>query len=141
MFTFLIMPNSLDGHSLDATLIDLMDTEDMEMQLIELKRSTLWVIKFAELKKQLAATPVQDHEAHILTCWASAPEKFSCLQDIALALLSVFGSTYLCEQVFSHMKHVLNPTRSRLTMERSEACLQLKVTNYKPQITELSQAK
>ncbi|KAK0146239.1 General transcription factor II-I repeat domain-containing protein 2 [Merluccius polli] len=114
---------------------------DMEMQLIELKSSSLWVTKFAELRKQLESSPVQDHGAHVLTCWASTPEKFSCLRDIALPLLSVFGSTYLCEQVFSHMKHVLSPTRSRLTTEHSEACLQLKVTNYMPQITELSQAK
>lgn len=71
----------------------------------------------------------------------TVPEKFSCLRDIALALLSVFGSTYLCEQVFSHMRHVLSPTRSRLTTDHSEACLLLKVTNYEPQITELSQAK
>ena len=136
MFSFLIKPDSFDGRDLEATLFDWMDTEDMEMQLIELKRSTLWVAKFAELRQQLEAIPVQDHGAHILTCWATAPEKFSCLRDIALALLSVLGSTYLCEQVFSHMKHVLSPTHSRLTTEHSEACLQLKVTNY-----ELSQAK
>ena len=133
---FLIKPDSLDGHALDATLFDWMETGDMEMQLIELKSSTVWLTKFWELRKQLEAKPVQDHRAHILTCWATAPEKFSCLRDIALALLSVLGSTYLCEQVFSHMKHVLSPTHSRLTTEHSEACLQLKVTNY-----ELSQAK
>jgi len=52
-----------------------MDTEDMEMQLIELKSSTLWVTKFVELRQQLEATPVQDHGAHILTCCASAPKK------------------------------------------------------------------
>ena len=132
MFSFLIKLDSFDGHVLDATLIDWMDTEGMEMQLIELKSSTLWVTKFAELRKQLEATPVQDHGAHILTCWASASEKFSCLRDIALVLLSVFGSTYLCEQGSSHMKHVFSPTCSPLTTELSEACLQLKVTNNKP---------
>ena len=141
MFSFLIKPDSFDGHDLDATLFNWMDKEDMEMQLIELKSSTLWVTKSAELRKYLEATPVQDHRAHILTCWASAPEKCSCLRDIAVVLLSVFGSKYLCEQVFSHMKHVLSPTRSQLTTEHYEACLQLKVTYYKPQITELSQAK
>lgn len=43
MFTILIKPNIFDGHDLDATPIDWMGTEDMEMQLIELKSSALWV--------------------------------------------------------------------------------------------------
>lgn len=123
MFSFLIKPDSLDGHDLDASLIEWMDIQDMEVQLIELKSSSLWVTKFAELRKQLETTAVQHHGARILTCWTSAPEKFSCLRDIALALLTVFGSTYLCEHVFSHMKNVLSPSRSRLTTNHSEACL------------------
>ena len=97
------------GQDLDAALIDWMDVQDVEMQLIELKSSSLWVTKFAELRQQLESTPVQQHGACILACWASVPAKFDCLKKIALALLTVFGSTYLCEQVFSHMKSVLRP--------------------------------
>ncbi|KAJ3581347.1 hypothetical protein NHX12_016749, partial [Muraenolepis orangiensis] len=51
MFSFLIKPDSFDGHELDLSLIDWLDTQDMIMQLIELKSSTLWVTKFAELRK------------------------------------------------------------------------------------------
>ncbi|KAF0032203.1 hypothetical protein F2P81_014493 [Scophthalmus maximus] len=97
MFSFPIKPESFDGHELNSSLTDWLDTQDMEMQLIELKSSTLWVTKFAELRKQLETRAVKDHGACILACWASAPEKFNCLRNIALALLSVFGSTYLCE--------------------------------------------
>ncbi|CAK6975059.1 general transcription factor II-I repeat domain-containing protein 2-like [Scomber scombrus] len=43
MFSFLIKPGSFDGHDLDVSLIDWMDKQDMEIQLIELKSSTLWV--------------------------------------------------------------------------------------------------
>ena len=111
------------------------------MQLIELRSSTLWVTKFAELRKQLETTAAQDHGTFIFTCWTSLPEKFNCLRNVALALLTVFGSTYLCEQIFSHMKSVLSPSRSRLTTDHSEACVQLKVTNYIPQIMELSKGK
>ena len=141
MFSFLIKPDSFDGQDLDAALIDWMDVQDVEMQLIELKSSSLWVTKFAELRQQLESTPVQQHGACILACWASVPAKFDCLKKIALALLTVFGSTYLCEQVFSHMKSVLSPVRSRLTTDNSESCLQLKVTNYEPQIRKLSREK
>ena len=55
-----------------------------------------------------------------------------------LDLLSAFGSTYLCEQIFSHMKHILSSQRSRLTTEHSESCVKLKVTNYIPDIEILS---
>ena len=53
--------------------------------------------------KQLESTAVHVHGACIFTCWTSLPDKFNCLQNIAEALLTVFGSTYLCEQIFSHM--------------------------------------
>ncbi|KAI4811085.1 hypothetical protein KUCAC02_014006 [Chaenocephalus aceratus] len=37
----LIKPDDFDGHELDVSLMDRPDTGDMEMQLIELKTSTL----------------------------------------------------------------------------------------------------
>ena len=39
------------------------------------------------------------------------------------------------------MKFVLSPNRSRFTADNSEACVQLKVTNYKPNIKALSNEK
>ena len=45
---------------------------------------------------------------------------------MVIALRSAFGSTYLCEQIFSH------------TENHSEACVQLKDFNISPNITELS---
>ncbi|QQP54526.1 Uncharacterized protein FKW44_007383 [Caligus rogercresseyi] len=43
MFSFLIKPDSFDGQDLDAALVDWMDVlQDVEMQLIELKSSSLW---------------------------------------------------------------------------------------------------
>lgn len=98
MFDFLIKPDNFDEHDLDTDLFGWMDVQDMEMQLIELKSSSLWVTRFAEVRKQLESTPVKQHGACILACWTSSPDKFSCLKNTALALLSVFGSKYLCEQ-------------------------------------------
>ncbi|XP_065148348.1 general transcription factor II-I repeat domain-containing protein 2-like [Paramisgurnus dabryanus] len=141
MFPFLINPESFDGHEFDESLIGWMNTQDMEMQLIELKTSALWMTKFAELRKELETTAGNNQGSCIFTCWASLPEKFCCLKRLALALLTVFGSTYLCEQIFSHMNSVLSPSRNRLSVDHSEACVQLKVTHYTPKITELSKGK
>ena len=68
----------------------------------------------------------------------SLSDRFNYLKKIACAMLSAFASTYFCEQIFSHMKHILSPQRSRLTTEHSESCVKLKVTNYFPDIEILS---
>ena len=109
------------------------------MQLIDLKAFLLWASKFDDLRKSLETA--ENSQTSILTCWKSLPEKFDCLKKMAITLLSVFGSTYLCEQIFSHMKFILSFHRSRLTEDHSEACVQLKVTRYGPDITELSKEK
>lgn len=43
-----------------------------------------------------------DHGTCIRTCWISLPEKLSCLNNIALTLLTVFRSMDFCEQISSY---------------------------------------
>ena len=59
---------------------------------------------------------------------------------MAIALLSASGSTYLCEQIFSHMKFILSAHRSQLTEDQT-LCVQLKVSKFSPNIAELSKEK
>ena len=105
------------------------------MQLIDFKASLLWVSKFNDLRKSLETA--ENSQTSILTCWKSLPEKFASLKKVANALLFVSGSTYLCEQIFSHMKFILSSHHSRLTEDHSEACVRLKITRYSPNLTEL----
>ena len=105
-----------------------MDIEDFQMQLMNFKASLLWALKFDDLRKSLETA--ENSQTNILTYWKSLPEKFDSLKKMAIALLSVFGSTYLCEQIISHMKLTLSSHRSRLTEYHSEACVQLKATRY-----------
>ena len=139
MFLFLIKPNSHDN--LDLSLFDWMNAGDFHMQLIDLRSSVLWTSKFAELRQAIETVDRKNRSKLILQCWTSLPDTFGDHKDVAKALLSVFGSTYLCEQIFSHMNFVLSPHRSRLTADNSEACVQLKVTKYKPNIKALSEQK
>ena len=60
---------------------------------------------------------------------------------MATALLSAFQATYLCEQIFSQMKFILSAHRRRLTENQSELCVQLSVSKFSPNITELSKEK
>ncbi|CAM5166141.1 unnamed protein product [Eretmochelys imbricata] len=140
MLSFLIKPEKFNESNLDLSLFQWMGVEDFKMQLIQLKSSELWASKFGDLWSALKATE-RDHGASILTCWTSLPVKFNCLKKITFEMLSAFGSTYLCEQVFSHMKSVLCPSQSRLTTDHSQACVQLKVSKYVPDIGNLNKEK
>jgi hypothetical protein len=138
MFSFLIKPDC--GEDFDLSMFDWIDVKDFQMQMIDFKASLLWVSKFVDLRK-LLETVEEKNDTVILECWESLPNKFSCLKNVAMALLSVFGSTYMCEQIFSHMRFILSPYRNRLTPEHSEACVQLKVSKYIPDIKKLSKCK
>ena len=91
------------------------------MQLINFKASLLWESKFDDLRKSLETA--ENSQISILTCWKSLPENFDCWKKMAIALLSVLGSTYLCELIFSQMKFILSSHRSRLTEDHSDACV------------------
>lgn len=117
-----------------------METEELEMQLIGLQASSLWSAKFKDLR-EILETSTNGHAASILSSWTSLPDKLNCMKKVAFALLSAFGSTYQCEQIFSHMRHILNPHRSKLTTDHSEGCVKLKVSRYSPEISTLAKGK
>lgn len=109
MFSSLIKFNSCDGYEVDWSLIEWLDAQHMLMQLTELKSSTLWVIKFAELWKQLETTAGHDH-------WTKSSG------------LSVWRTLHwLCWQ--SSDQHI-----SVSRYSRAGACVQLKVTKHNLQI-------
>ena len=136
---FSLLINIQRSEDVDISAFEWMDIEDFQMQLFDFKASLLWASKFDNLRKSLETAEIL--QTSILTCWKSLPEKFDCLKKMAIASLSVFGSTYLCEQIFSHMKFILSSHHSWHTKDHSEACVQLKVTRYSPNITELNKGK
>ena len=111
LFSFLIKPESREDLNLSA--FEWKVIEDFSMQLIDFKASLLWTLKFVDLRKSLET--IENKYKNILTCWESLLEKFSCLKKMTIALVSAFGSTYLCEQTFSHIRFILSAHCSRLT--------------------------
>jgi len=73
---------------------------------------------------------------NILRVWNSISQDYSTLKIIALAVLSIFPSTYSCKSQFSLMNFIKSDLRNRLTDEFSAAYTLLKITNYKPNINE-----
>ncbi|XP_069610761.1 general transcription factor II-I repeat domain-containing protein 2-like [Ranitomeya imitator] len=74
--------------------------------------------------------------------YASLPsETYPNLRNHALKMATIFGSTYVCEQTFSRMKHLKSPTRSRLTDVHLHHLLRLAVTNMEADIDHLISQK
>ncbi|KAM4555068.1 general transcription factor II-I repeat domain-containing protein 2-like [Odontesthes bonariensis] len=64
--------------------------------------------------------------------------KYPNIRKCATSLTALFGSTYLCESTFSHMKIIKSQYRSTMTDEHLEACLRLAVSSYRPDYASLA---
>ena len=119
------------------------------MQLIDFQSSSIWKQKFIDLRRDLeliendrvVGVLICNPEEKVLKTWDTIPNTFIifiCLKNLAIAILSIFSSTYCCESLFSQMNLIKNNLRSSLIDESSSACALLKVTEYEPDIKRLS---
>ena len=63
------------------------------------------------------------------------------MKRAALEIRSMFGSTYVCESVFSTLKHVKSKHRSVLTDTCVKELLRVATTEYKPNLKTIVQDK
>lgn len=148
---FLVSPHKIEFKNLELSFFDWLDIGDLEMELAEFQNSFVWRNKFEELNLTLEKRAcgiitekksVEERiENIILQEWNSLPNTFNAMKKIANALLTIFGSTYTCEQLFSSMNFIKSAERNRLSKEMTAACVRLKATNYAPQIEKLSSNK
>ena len=72
--------------------------------------------------------------------WKSVPmKKYPNVKRAALKILAMFGSTYICEAVFSTLKLVKSKHRSVLTNTHVKELLRLATTEYKPDLKRIVQ--
>uniref|UniRef100_A0A8C4X7H4 HAT C-terminal dimerisation domain-containing protein n=1 Tax=Erpetoichthys calabaricus TaxID=27687 RepID=A0A8C4X7H4_ERPCA len=151
---FVKKPLSADVTELNFSLFNI-DIGAFEMQLLELKNKELWSSKFERLNADLekleknkcdfssqhkwsALKDLEKEDMIIFNTWNSIPDSYDQLKKLAFAVLSLFGSTYSCEQSFSSMNLIKSTLRNRLIDENLESCLKLKTTTYKPDLSKLS---
>uniref|UniRef100_A0A1A8GM58 HAT C-terminal dimerisation domain-containing protein n=1 Tax=Nothobranchius korthausae TaxID=1143690 RepID=A0A1A8GM58_9TELE len=67
--------------------------------------------------------------------------QFPNLKNVAVTVLSMFGSTYICESSFSHMNAIKTNLRSSLTESFLHYCLRIALSSYEPNIPFLVQNK
>ena len=98
---------------------DLPDTIQMEM--IELQSSDELRGRF-----QLASSPLEFFRRHV------ERSEFPVISAHVRRITAIFGSTYVCEQLFSKMKYAKNRLRSQLTDENLNNTLLLATSSLSP---------
>ncbi|CAG9782425.1 unnamed protein product [Diatraea saccharalis] len=74
----------------------------------------------------------------LIKFYGSLPSDFDELKRFAQQIITIFGSTYLCEQTFSIVNYRTNKYASRLTDERLRAILRIATTNMTANIQEIA---
>lgn len=70
--------------------------------------------------------------------YGSLPSDFGELKRFAQQFITIFGSTYICEQTFSIVNYRKNKYASRLTDEHLRAILRIATTNMTANIQEIA---
>uniref|UniRef100_A0A8C5I7P3 Uncharacterized protein n=1 Tax=Gouania willdenowi TaxID=441366 RepID=A0A8C5I7P3_GOUWI len=150
---------NFDLHQLAADLSYIPDVSlrDFEAEVADLKASDMWVNKFKSLNDDLERIARQKAELAskhmwtemkklppedqlIIKTWNALPVTYDALKRVSIAVLTMFGSTYSCEQSFSHLKNIKSNLRSRLTDESLNACMKLNLTKYQPDYKAISKS-
>ena len=107
---------------------------------------------------QLEVTDIQNHTAlkqifyenvslqqlteSFASFWKNvSKEDFPALRDIAMQILSRFGSTYVCEKTFSTLSYIKNKYRTSLTAKHISDLILLSTSDLKPNIEKLLSVK
>lgn len=62
--------------------------------------------------------------------WKALPEKYTALKKKVLELYSMFGTSYMCERLFSQMKITKTKTRNRLQDQQLESLMRISNTTF-----------
>ncbi|XP_034277662.1 uncharacterized protein LOC117668096 isoform X2 [Pantherophis guttatus] len=141
---FLTSPDKAKFEELDLSCLNWLDLENLEMELLEFQENRIWKNKFYDLRETLekmermTTDSTVSSENEILKVWNSLPNKFKSMKALGIAFLTLFGSSYACEQLFSALNYIKPDTRNKLTDDLSAAFVALKLTKYEPRIEKLS---
>ncbi|XP_077087099.1 general transcription factor II-I repeat domain-containing protein 2A-like [Siphateles boraxobius] len=123
--SFLINPFTAESDCLKAPLVE--DEAATQLEMIELSEDD-------RLKSVLREGTVE--------FWKIVPnERYPNVKQAAVKLLSMFGSTYMCESLFSTLKQVKSKHRSVLTDTHVKELLRVATTEYKPDLTKIVETK
>jgi len=89
-----------------------LDSENLEMELIEFQVNSIWKKKFKELPETLEKTKGMTRDSavtsenEIFKVWNSLPNNFNSMKALQIAFLTLFRSCYACEQPLSALSYI-----------------------------------
>ncbi|KAL7870465.1 hypothetical protein SRHO_G00079620 [Serrasalmus rhombeus] len=114
--------------------------EDAEVVSLASKIATLFQLNSSGVEDEiltLQANIELKSRAHGQFWNLLTEEKYPNMRKCATSLTALFGSTYLCESAFSHMKIIKSKYCSTMTDDHLEVCLRLAISNYCPDYASL----
>ena len=111
-FSLFTAPFSFDIQKADSNI---------QMELIEMQCDSILKDKYNEIG-------IPEFFSHL-------PSQYSKMRQFAARILAMFGSTYLCEQLFSLVKTTKTTHRSRLTAEHLSSIL--KIASSQSQVADI----
>ncbi|KAM3831932.1 general transcription factor II-I repeat domain-containing protein 2A-like [Vipera latastei] len=147
--SFPVTPLTNEPSALNMIAFAGVSQPELEMEPANIADKETWVSKFQRPTDNLEdvarqkANLVLNHkwsdienlpkqDKLIFDTWNAIPSTYTNTKKYAFGVLSIFGSTYVCEQIFSNMNYIKNKYRSRLTDNSLQSCLKMKVTSYSP---------
>ena len=120
LFKFIVHPHEFGVKENDLSFIPGVSYRDFELELAEMQVSYMWTKKFKLLNDDFEELARQQAELAMRHIWSelkklqyedqiissiynAIPVTFHTLQSVATPVLTMFRSTYSCEQSFSHM--------------------------------------
>ena len=127
--------SDLDAHATDVRILQNPFDSDVELLKPELQMEVIDLQSNDMLKDKYK-------EVELIEFYKCLPRaQYMHLKNFALGLISVFGTTYLCEKTFSKMKYVKSCYRSALSDEHLESLLVIGTTNFEPQLNKIISGK
>ena len=102
--------------------------ENLQMELLEMQSDSTLKAKYLEVG--------------IPGFYSYLPEKFTNFRKFSTRIMAMFGSTYVCEQLFSFMKLTKTSQRTRLTDEHLSSLMKVGTANtFQPDIRKIVMKK
>ena len=152
--SFPVSPFRIDPSKLNMVTLAGVSQPDFEIELADIADKDIWISKFRRLTADLEDEARQNTDlaqGHnwskieklpkpdqlIFKTWNALPDTYDNMKKYAFGILSIFGSTYVCEQLFSNMNYIKNRYRTRLTDNSLQSCVKVKVSFYSPNVQKL----